>query len=166
MALEKLLDKLFTKKVIGGSENPLLVRWHIWRGQRGIYLHKLCRSDAERHVHDHPWDFTSVILSRGYFEFHQTETDRHDTYDLVSGHFFAWLPRFSILRRRASWAHRIELLSDDNSPVWTLVFRGKVRREWGFYTEHGWVHHRRYRDLMDAEPGKSIRKAIRDLDEL
>ncbi|OLE52666.1 MAG: hypothetical protein AUG51_16985 [Acidobacteria bacterium 13_1_20CM_3_53_8] len=39
---------------------PLLVRFEILHTRwLRIYLHHLMRSDAERHLHDHPWPFVS-----------------------------------------------------------------------------------------------------------
>lgn len=34
----------------------------------GIYLHRVHGPDGQRHPHDHPWWFASVVISGGYVE--------------------------------------------------------------------------------------------------
>ena len=98
-----------------------------------LRLHHILCSDTDRHLHDHPFDFTSLLLSGGYWEVQ----DRG--WCTVKGYH----PRWSLLRRRAEQAHRLVL----ERPVWTLVVSGPKRRAWGFHTERGWVHHREYLKL-------------------
>src|ERR1700721_599838 len=66
--------KLLHKKTImgcearGGGNSPYLTRITLIETRRfSIYLHWFHRSDADD-LHDHPWDFTSMILWRGYAE--------------------------------------------------------------------------------------------------
>ncbi len=33
-----------------------------------IRVHKILSSDSDRHMHDHPWPSTSIILKQGYWE--------------------------------------------------------------------------------------------------
>jgi hypothetical protein len=52
----------------------------------------------------------------------------------------------SVLYRPAEWQHWVEIID----PVWTLVFRFRRRREWGFVTERGWVDWMTYgKELCD-----------------
>jgi hypothetical protein len=100
-----------------------------------VYLHRLCRSDEQRALHDHPWAFVTCLLSGGYYE--HTPRGRQ------------WHRRFSVLYRPANWLHRLELVR----PVWTLVIRGRRRREWGFLTRDGWQHWHDYHvQWCDDEP--------------
>lgn len=57
-------------------------------------------------------------MSSGYFE--HTSSGR------------AWIPRFSIIKRPAEWAHRVEVIK----PTWTFVIRGPWVREWGFWPDN------------------------------
>jgi hypothetical protein len=41
--------------------------WH-------VYLHKFYRGDTDRHLHDHPWPFKSLMLAGGYWE-HRANPD-------------------------------------------------------------------------------------------
>lgn len=93
-----------------------------WLGGYGIRIHHIYRSDSGRDLHDHPFDFISIIIAGpGYTE-----------YTKAGARFY---PQFSIIRRRAEDLHRLEL----TAPVWTVVLRGPRRKRWGFATEDGWV---------------------------
>lgn len=92
----------------------------------GVRLHKIMRSDLERHMHDHPFDFASLLLSGGYTE--HTPKGAH------------YVKRWSINAKRAESVHRLEI----TRPVWTLFVHGPNRRAWGFQTEDGWIPWKRY----------------------
>lgn len=104
-----------------------------WLGGWGVRLHHIVRGDADRELHDHPFTFLSVVLWGGYLEYRERGPAR--------------LYRAgSVLWRRAEALHRLEL---PGGSTWTLVFRGPVRRAWGFQTARGWVG---WRDFVDARP--------------
>lgn len=92
-----------------------------------VYLHYLAASDEDRALHCHPWSFVTILLTSGYHE--HTPALK------------LWHRRFSILFRPAEWLHRLELMK----PCWTLVFRFRRRRLWGFWSpEQGWVDWKTY----------------------
>lgn len=131
-------EKIGFRRVImscDASRGPLLTRYHLLKTRWvGIYLHHLQASDDDRAVHDHPWSFVTVLLSSGYYEW-------------VSDNGMApparrWRHWGSVLYRPAEFAHRLELVR----PMWTLVFRFRIRRDWGFFTSAGWMHWRHYSD--------------------
>lgn len=126
---------LFERKVIGDGPVPLLVRHIVFRlPSLGVYIHKLCRSDHDRALHDHPWPFVSVILRTGYFEVHdQTIDGKQVTIDHQPG---------ALLLRPAEWRHRV--IIKDGKPAWTLVIVGRRLRKWGFFTPTGWCWWRKY----------------------
>lgn len=142
-----LISMLFTVGQPEGSKKWALYihhlgdymhRW-IFRHPWGtVRVHHILRSDADRHLHDHPFDFTSILLTHGY-----EETRFYDP-KVLESKVGRWWPRWSIVRKRAEDAHLLRL----DRPVWTLVFSGPKRREWGFHTERGWVHHRDYSDTF------------------
>jgi len=114
----------FPHRVIGWDvpAGPLLIRYFLFRADRfAVYLHRLCRSDEDRALHDHPWSFISIILTAGYIEHTPQGPRRHRP--------------GSVLIRPAEWQHRLELAR----PAWTLVLRFRRRREWGFICPSGWV---------------------------
>lgn len=66
----------FEKRVIGPDEDPLLIRWVLFRVPAfGVYLHNMRRSDYDRALHDHPWPFVSLVLRGGYWEYHDQTLD-------------------------------------------------------------------------------------------
>src|SRR5258706_648975 len=124
-SIQRFADR-FPKKFIGAERGlqmcPLLIRYFLFRSKLlGIYLHRLCRSDEDRALHDHPWAFISIILTSGYVE----HTPRGKQ----------WHGPGSILLRPAKWQHRLEL----DKPAWTLVIRFRRVREWGFHWPARWI---------------------------
>lgn len=119
-----------------------------------VRLHLILRSDADRHLHDHPFDFTSLLLTGGYTEItpcplcehgyrlYGSESDGHERCDHCYGSArqSTKFPRFSLNRKRAEDVHALTL----EKPVLTLVFAGPKRRDWGFHTEDGWVDNEHY----------------------
>ena len=116
------------RRVIGPEHDPLLIRWVLFRSPwLGIYVHKLCRSDHDRALHDHPWPFVSIVLNGSYVE--------------ISEHGRTRRKRFGVIFRRATWRHRFVI---SNPPVWTLVFVGRRTRRWGFWPEGKFCWWRQY----------------------
>lgn len=150
--------RFFSRRVIETEGNPYLVRWTIFScSWFGIFIHKILRSDDDRDLHDHPWDFWSLILWGHYREYVPAD----------------WPPAFvkdemivksklcgpgSLVRHKARDAHRLELMPELTLdlvgpayvrtgkfiPVWTLFIHGPRKREWGFYTPQGWIHWKLY----------------------
>jgi hypothetical protein len=129
--------------IIGPASNPQTLRWHIfkWRGWQ-LALHKWCRSDDDRALHDHSGHNVSLILTGGYFEVLQGGVER-----------FRWplVPYF----RRADLPHCIKLPSG-GKPVWTLWLRWPPSREWGFHCPKGWRHWKEYTSTRDYSAPGSI----------
>jgi len=100
-------------------------------------LHEILRSDNDRHLHDHPFDYTTLILEGGYFE--ETPVDPRDPAGLRQTE---WHAPGSVITRRATDAHR--LVIPEGKTCTTLFMTGPRWREWGFHTEDGWVHWRPY----------------------
>lgn len=148
--------------VIGGHENPYLLRW--WLIPRNplfnIYLHKFLRDDDDRALHDHPWFWCSIILHGDYVEV----TERAGI--TIRAHRV----RGSV-RCASPWrAHRVELYpwwlgSDDvempplvqrndmnlRAPAWTLFITGPRLRNWGLHCPgRGWVPWQHFTAVDDA----------------
>lgn len=153
--IEKLLCKVFPYVDIRRQDTGdlYLRRWFIYprdkdfgknKGKGRLYVHKFYRGDEDPHLHDHPWPFTSLILTRGYWE----ETDPFGPEDKTlndkdkarsvwthspDGQWRrrVFYRRLSLLHRPATWRHRV-ILKDDK-PVWTIVKTGVKERSWGFW---------------------------------
>lgn len=143
---------LFERYVIGPEDNPYMIRWRLFECPLfRIYLHKICRSDDDRHLHDHPFNFVSIILRGGYDEYRP----HVNTIGLNVVARRRFLPPTFVVRK-ATDLHRLDLIGkwihfigEDRfekvcRPAWTLVFAGRRLRQWGFQTEQGWVDHKQY----------------------
>lgn len=100
---------------LGGQHVPV-------HDRTAVRLHHFLGSDPGRDLHDHPWDFTTVLLTGGYVE----HTEHGRTIRNVG----------DVVHHRAEDLHRVELLE----PTWTLFLHGPARRRWGFLTPTGWVY--------------------------
>ncbi|MFU8817192.1 MAG: hypothetical protein ACNA7W_17735 [Pseudomonadales bacterium] len=99
-------------------------RWYLIPRNRwlNVYLHRFDGPDEGAHLHDHPWWNLSILLSGCYTEVRQ-------------GGGLHRVGRVAL--RRPEAAHRIHQIS--GRACWTLFITGPRVREWGFYTENGWV---------------------------
>lgn len=88
-----------------------------------LYIHHILESDQDQDLHDHPWDFQSLIMKGAYLEIVKTVSSNF-TKTLVQMH----LPG-DVVSRNAEDAHKIKLLSES---VWTLVLTSKPHRDWGY----------------------------------
>ena len=137
----ELLNRLFDYRVIVNCDrDPYLHRWYLFRSERlGIFLHKFVRSDEDRALHDHPWAFVVIPLWRGYIE-HSDVRVRHDLTNVVevrmNVHRRVW-PILGTRYRPATYRHRVELVG--GRPSWSLFFRFKKIRFWGFWPKTGFV---------------------------
>jgi hypothetical protein len=115
---------IFPVQEIGNHEGVFFFRYTLLRAKLfNIYLHQFIRGDMDRCLHDHPWDFISIVLWGGYWE------------EMWAGKF--WRRPGSILFRRAKTAHRVTL--DPGKRAWSLVITGPKVRPWGFWEPSGWV---------------------------
>jgi hypothetical protein len=132
--------------------DPYMLRYILQTPWGTLRLHNIRRSDRDRHLHDHPWDFTSFLLTGGYTE--ELPGSRRVRISLAHGGV-AWKdepnrrvwPWLSVVRHAASDLHKLHL----TAPVWTLVWTGPRIRDWGFQTEDGWVCWRTYLGIPMAE---------------
>jgi hypothetical protein len=125
-------------------------RWILQTPWGTLRVHHILRSDDDRALHDHPWAFWSLLLTGGYKEivgislkdWQRMNPDAPTPIDGGDIERHTYWPRFSLVRRKAEDAHRLELTS---GPVWTLVWTGPFKRQWGFHTDDGWVSYETWR---------------------
>lgn len=86
-----------------------------------VWLHEIAGSDPDPDLHDHPWDYSTVLLQGAYVE------------ETTSGR--ATYREGETLKRKAEALHRLHL----TSPALTLFVVPRQRRRWGFATPRGWV---------------------------
>lgn len=121
--LEQILRKILPYRIV--RHDDYMVRFFLW-GSRGftdsntgrsLRLHHILSSDDDDAFHDHPYDFTSLILWGGYTEHrpHQPSKQYH---------------MFNINKMNKYDYHRLEL----KKPGWTLVWCGPRKKNWGFWS--------------------------------
>lgn len=111
-----------------------------------LYLHFIFLPDDDRDPHDHPWNFGSFVIRGGYSE---------RLYDL--GGEFGGVRllgekrhgRLSVHRMKMDKAHRITNIEPGLA---TLVFIGPRKRDWGFWTEDGFVRWQKYDRAVGVNP--------------
>ena len=108
-----------------------------------IMLHWIKQPDKQRHLHDHPVSMLSILLKGEYLEatdycFLGNGNIWPDKYKHAK--WFNWIP--------ATKKHRITHIPD--SGCITLCIAGPRTREWGFYTEEGWIQWQKYHELYDS----------------
>lgn len=111
----------------------------------GIRLHRIQSSDVPA-FHDHPWDYTTLILRNGYREVrpdwshgptpaHVTVSDDYDGHPPTA--YLHTLEQYhgpgSLLRRRAGDWHYLQLRAGEEA--WTMFFTGRKRQGWGFLAD-------------------------------
>lgn len=133
--------------------NPLV--WLLQRFDIAIRVHHICTPDLDRAMHDHPWDFVSVVLRGWYAEARPLYPDGFET--CIPGEELRRLTyrnSGSIAYRRATDRHRITMVSEGG--VWTLFITGRKRQGWGFYTAKGKVPYNEYESVHNKKPVEEV----------
>lgn len=154
------------KVIPDGCGEPYLIRFYLfWFLGFSLKLHIIIRSDAERELHDHPWDYLSYMISGGYKE----ETPIMNAFleplnritisqGLPPKHFRLgdpteknYIAPRSLCFHKAPHPHRLELFESGRQgntklyePAVTLVLSYPRKRVWGFYGKDKWIRHDAY----------------------
>lgn len=123
-------------------------------------VHVILRSDADEHLHDHPWPHLSIILSGGYWE---DVPFAHRGAAWVGETRRVWRGPGAVVFRRATSLHKLHIPPvetarmvfdhegssiEDGDPIpgrcTSLFIMGPQVRRWGFATPSGWVYWRTY----------------------
>lgn len=145
--------------------NPIYMqRYFLWRpnkkennGKANLFLHKICRSDRERDLHDHPWTWASLIVWGKYREVTKNSEVLESGW-ITMNESKIW--RFLSFRRGvARDSHRLELIK--NKPVWSLFWHGKRMQMWGFYVDGKKVYWREYlndwpEDITESQKAQKL----------
>lgn len=117
-----------------------------------IYLHRFDGPDPRPTLHDHPWNFTSVVLRGGYIE------RRLDpmTMEVNESHMVR-----RVNRVRARDSHSIMRLL--RVPTWTLMLVGRRQRTWGYLepetaTEWRWTRFDQHHHAFEFDQALARRK--------
>lgn len=124
------------RKYIGWDGDLYLTRFYLGKiGRWEFHLHRFTRGDADRRVHDHPYEKSySFILYGGY------EEERMIGVDPYNG------PITKLRRKR--WFNSISALDFHRVTrllkpvVWTLFVHTPKIKEWGFLEQRSALHSR------------------------
>ncbi len=142
--IRKIFNKLFLTKKIRSQEGELhFLRYRLFSCPwLRLYIHKICKSDEDAHLHTHPWNFFSFILKGGY----RQEVLQHPKETIRYG--YQRFGQFDLVQMGRHEGHRITL---DYDPTWTFVIAYGKRDTWGYLTESlGLVDHKFYRELKNS----------------
>ncbi len=117
----------YTHDKVGLPECPYMERWILNFGVFTIRLHHWISSDDQRHLHDHPFWFVTMILKGAYVDISPTKSEL--------------LERGAIRFRKATHQHTVSVSPDE---CWTLLLTGREKREWGFWVDGRFRKRNRY----------------------
>ena len=138
----KIIRKLFlVKEIVAKNGQVRFRRFRLLQTPwRAVYIHQIMGSDLDADMHDHPFDFSSVILEGAY----QEQTSYAP--DFVGSQFKTYYSG-DVIVHKAEDVHKLTLISGE---VWTLVFTSGRDRDWGYRLRDGsWVPHKTYRQLKN-----------------
>ncbi len=135
-------------EVLGDPTCPYMTRWVLNLRVCTLRLHCFHRSDSDRHLHDHPWWFFSLLLRGSYREFIRVGGPAEAPDVWVTG----WRHPLSVAFRPALTAHRVEIADGRNT--WTFCVSGPQRRQWGFWEGLRFFPSRAYFGLFGHPPCK------------
>lgn len=150
------------------GKTKYLIRWTLFTCKWfSIKIHKALQSDRGP-LHDHPWNYISIILWGGYYELTETRGEPRLFYSYKSkltGITFInppfnpkdefeeiiqkeipiysdkkWYDLGSILVRKAASPHKLEI--PEGKFCLSLIFTSYKKRDWGFTTKQGWHSHK------------------------
>lgn len=93
-----------------------------------VYIHKIYKADKDPFVHNHPWNFFSIVLWGGYYE--DTQWGSGGARDV-----------FNINWGNRKYFHKIAAII---WPTTTLFCTFGKKKPWGFLTNQGYVDSEEY----------------------
>ena len=147
----KLLKRLFLVKEIKSREGVLHFQRYrlLWTPFFSIYLHYIARSDEDTDPHNHPWEFSNLILSGEYIE-DVYIPDKNGNKQFYCSCIYK--PYTSSIQYHGpgytyNIYHKIRLIK----PTWSLFFTGRRKKEkWGYLTDNGFVPFDEYREKKNS----------------
>jgi hypothetical protein len=108
-------------------------RWVLFQSKIfSIYIHGIYKEDNDIHLHNHPWNLLTIVLSGSYIELLENDEIK----------FRGFL---NIGYRNRTKYHKIYQLLTKN--VYTLAFVfGNRDEKWGYLVDNKHVEHTEYRD--------------------
>jgi len=172
---EKFIDWLirYAKKTPYFDLPGYMERWWLFKPRSWLpfrtRIHHILRSDNDRHLHDHPSDFWTLILRGGYWEHVPAPIyDSEEFIRLVVKGYQMTIDKnlegkpFVSMRKwfgpgmwnvhKAKDFHRLEV--PEGMTTWTLFTFGRYKQHWGFQVDDKKIYWREYLnewELVDGE---------------
>lgn len=109
-------------------------RWEILKTPWfSIWIHGIYAPDEDKHLHNHPWDFKSIVLKGKYIE----ETE--------NGNIIQYPVKYN--SRNGEDFHKIKKLISES--VYTLFISTPIKRDWGYKVDGIFIKHDDYRKLKN-----------------
>lgn len=124
-------------QLLGLDSCPYMRRWVIDMVLFSVRLHRFYTSDDERHFHDHPWWFFTIVLWGSYVDISPQGKDR-----LGTG---------SVRLRRAHHRHTV-WIDWRSSGCLTFVITGPKCRVWGFWVKDRFLRAEKYFKRVGHHP--------------
>ena len=123
------------KEIRSKSGELHFVRWNIFSiGNFSVNIHAIYKADEDKHLHNHPWNFVSIVLKGWYSE--KLEGDKTNIR----------YPR-NIVKRKKDAFHKIDSLH--SKVIYTLNCMWGKRDDWGYMVNGKFVQHEKYRMLKN-----------------
>lgn len=134
--------KRLVREIADKNGRVVFRRWRVITTKWfSLYVHAIYDRDKDIFLHDHPWNFISLILKGGYQEDYAFPSQ--GIHNMTR-----WRRPGSIRRMEGIGEyHRIRRLI--NGTCWSLVLTGARENQWGYLTPSGWVHNKEYRRLKN-----------------
>lgn len=127
-------------------------RWEFFRSRLfWPRLHYIATPDLDRHLHDHPASFFSLVLAGGYAEERPATIDPCFRPDVgKEATIKSWRGPGSFAFRRACDRHKISYVLPNTYTL--FIFFGGKQHWWGFYTPAGKIFWKDYPSYHEAGP--------------
>lgn len=102
-------------------------RWVLDLYLFSIRLHHWMSSDDQRHYHDHPWNFITIVLAGGYTDIAPSNQEDPDSRPIHER-----MTPGTICHRASFHKHTVKV---DDGGCWTLLLTGRPIRTWGFWVK-------------------------------
>lgn len=140
-------------KEIRSKEGELhFKRFAIFQTPRlSLYIHRLFKEDQDAHLHNHPWNFLTLVLRGCYFA------------EAEDGHWY--------LKRPGTWSrmtrdHYHKIAEIDEGPVTTLFLAYGEWQPWGYlvgdeHVEASEYRERKHKGRLPTDMADNLMKAVR-----
>ena len=127
------------KEIISKSGKLHFRRWEIISTRWfSIYIHGIYAADEDLHLHNHPWNYCSIILKGSFVEEQKTKEGK-----IV----FNQLRFLDCVTRNKKYYHKIRSLITPE--VYTLFIVTKDTDEWGYDVDGKHIDYQTYRTIKN-----------------